>query len=130
MHHESESEVTQSCPTLCDPMNQSTPGLPVHHQLPELAQTHVSRVADDIQPCHPLSSPSSLTSIILHLVFPNLNFVIISNSENNGKNITKNIHTFFTQMYQLLTFYTLILIITLYQTYSHTYTPLNIFDRV
>ena len=47
--------VTQSCPTLCDPMNRSTPGLPVHHQIPEL--THVHRVGDAIQPSHPLSSP-------------------------------------------------------------------------
>ena len=43
---------------LCDPMNHSTPGLPVHHQLPELAQTHVHRVSDVIQPSHPLLSPS------------------------------------------------------------------------
>ena len=50
--------VTQSCPTLCDPMNRSTPGLPVHHQLPEFTQTHVHRVSDAIQPSHPLSSPS------------------------------------------------------------------------
>ena len=42
--------VTQSCPTLCDPMNRSTPGLPVHHQLPEFTQTHVHRVGDAIQP--------------------------------------------------------------------------------
>ena len=53
------SSVTQSCPTLCDPMNCSTPGLPVHHQLPESTQTHVHRVGDAIQPSHPLSSPSS-----------------------------------------------------------------------
>ena len=50
--------VTQSCPTLCDPMNRSTPGLSVHHQLPEFTQTHVHRVRDAIQPSHPLSSPS------------------------------------------------------------------------
>ena len=50
--------VTQSCPTLCDPMNRSTPGLPVHHQLPEFTQTHVHQVSDAIQPSHPLSSPS------------------------------------------------------------------------
>ena len=49
---------TQLCPTLCDPMNRSTPGLPVHHQLPEFTQTHVHRVGDAIQPSHPLSSPS------------------------------------------------------------------------
>ena len=52
------SSVTQSCWTLCDPMNLSTPGLPVHHQLPEFPQTHAHRVGDAIQPSHPLSSPS------------------------------------------------------------------------
>ena len=52
------SSVAQSCPTLCNPMNHSTPGLPVHHQLPEFTQTHVHRVGDAIQPSHPLSSPS------------------------------------------------------------------------
>ena len=52
------SSVTQLCPTLCDPMNSSTPGLPVHHQLPEFTQTNVHRVGDAIQPSHPLSSPS------------------------------------------------------------------------
>ena len=52
------SSVAQSCPTLCGPMNRSTPGLPVHHQLPEFTQTHVHRVRDAIQPSHPLSSPS------------------------------------------------------------------------
>ena len=52
--------VGQSCPTLCDPMNRSTPGLPVHHQLPEFTQTHVHRVSDAIQPSHSLSSPSPL----------------------------------------------------------------------
>ena len=51
------SSVTQSCLTLCDPMNCSTPGLPVHHQLPEFTQTHAHRVGDAIQPSHPLSSP-------------------------------------------------------------------------
>ena len=49
--------VAQSCPTLCDPMNCCTPGLPVRHQLPEFTQTHVHRVSDAIQPSHPLSSP-------------------------------------------------------------------------
>ena len=52
------SSVTQSCLTLCDPMNRSTPGLPVHHQLLEFTQTHVHWVGDAIQPSHPLSSPS------------------------------------------------------------------------
>ena len=52
------SSVAQSCPTLCDPMNHSMPGLPVHHQLPEFTQTHVHLVGDAIQPFHPLWSPS------------------------------------------------------------------------
>ena len=52
------SSVTQSCTTLCDPMDFSKPGFSVHHQLPELAQTHVHQVDDAIQPSHPLSSPS------------------------------------------------------------------------
>ena len=54
----SVSSVTQSCPTLCDPMNRSTSGLPVHHHLPEFTQTHFHWVRDAIQPSHPLSSPS------------------------------------------------------------------------
>ena len=57
------SSVAQSCPTLCDTMDCSMPGLPVHHQLPELTQTHVHRAGDAIQPSHPLLSPS---------VFPNI----------------------------------------------------------
>ena len=52
------SSVTQSCLTLCDPMNRSTRGLPVHHQLPEFTQTHIHRVSGAIQPSHPLLSPS------------------------------------------------------------------------
>ena len=52
------SSVAQLCPSLCNPMNHSTPGLPVHHQLPEFTQTHAHRVGDAIQPSHPLSSPS------------------------------------------------------------------------
>ena len=52
------SSVTQLCPTLCNPMDGSMPGIPVHHQLLELAQTHVYQVDDAIQPSHPLSSPS------------------------------------------------------------------------
>ena len=54
---QSVSSVTQLCPTLCDPINHSTPGLPVHHHLPEFTQTHVHQVSDAIQPSHPLSSP-------------------------------------------------------------------------
>ena len=52
------TSVTQSCPTLCDPMNCSTPGFPIHHQLPEFTQTHMHGVGDATQPSHPLSSPS------------------------------------------------------------------------
>ena len=52
------SSVAQSCPTLCNPMDWSTPGFPVHHQLPELAHTHVHQVGEAIQPSHPLLSPS------------------------------------------------------------------------
>ena len=64
LHHHSPtcsvqfSSVAQSCPTLCDSMHRSTPGLPVHHRLPGFTQTHVCRVCDAIQPSHPLSSPS------------------------------------------------------------------------
>ena len=60
------SSVAQSCPTLCDPMNCSMPGLPVHHQLPEFIQTHVHRVGDTIQPSHPLFSPSPALNLSQH----------------------------------------------------------------
>ena len=61
------SSVTQSCPTLCDSMDCSTPGFPVHHQFPELIQIHAHWVGDAIQPSHPLSSPSSPAfSLSLH----------------------------------------------------------------
>ena len=56
--HAQFSSVTQLCPTLCDPMNCSTPGFPVHHKLPEFTQTHVHQVGDAIQPSHHVSSPS------------------------------------------------------------------------
>ena len=59
IHTHQFSSVAQSCLTLCDPMNHSMPGLPVHYQIPEVTQTHVHRVSDAMQPCHPLSSPSS-----------------------------------------------------------------------
>ena len=58
--------VAQSGPTLCDPMNCSTPVLPVHHQLPEFTETHIHRVSDAIQPSHPLSSPSLAPSPSQH----------------------------------------------------------------
>ena len=66
------NSVTQSCPALCDPMDCSKPGLPIHHQLPELAQTHVHRVGDAIQPSHPLSTLSPPTfNLSQHQVFSN-----------------------------------------------------------
>ena len=58
VYFSSVQSVAQSCPTLCNPMNRSTPGLPVRHQLPEFTQTHVHGVCDAIPPSHPLSSPS------------------------------------------------------------------------
>ena len=58
LHSVQFSSVVQSCPTLCDPMNRSTPGLLIHHQIPEFTQTHVHRIGDAIQPSHPLSSLS------------------------------------------------------------------------
>ena len=61
------SSVAQSCPNFCNPMNRSTPGLPVHHHLPEVTQTHVHRVRDAIQPSHPLSSP-----LLLPLIPPSI----------------------------------------------------------
>ena len=60
------SSVTQLYPTLCNPMDYSTPGLPVHHQLPEFTQTHVHWVADAIHPSHPLSSPSPAFNLSQH----------------------------------------------------------------
>ena len=60
------SSITQSCPTLCDPINRSTPGLPVHHQLPESTQTHVYLVSNAIPPSHPVSSPSPAFSLSQH----------------------------------------------------------------
>ena len=72
LHLFSSVQFSQLCPTLCDPMNRSTPGLPVHHQLPESTQTHVHRVGDAIQPSHPLSSPSPPALILLNIrVFSN-----------------------------------------------------------
>ena len=58
--------VTKSCPALCNPMDHSTPGLPVHHQLPQFTQTHIHRVGDAIQPPHPLLSPSPLAFNLSH----------------------------------------------------------------
>ena len=68
------SSVAQSCPTLCDPMDCSMPGLPVHHQLLEFTQTHVHRVIDAIQPSHPLLSPSPPAPIPPSIRVPPSNF--------------------------------------------------------
>ena len=92
------SSVAQWCPTLCDHMDCSMPGLPVHHQLPEPAQTHVHLVGDAMQPSHPLSSPSpptfSLASIrvfsnesVLHIRWPkywSFSFSISPSNEYSG----------------------------------------------
>ena len=70
--HNQFSSVAQSCPTLCDPVNHSTPGLPVHHQLPEFTEAHLHWVGDAIQPSHPLLSPSPPAFSLSHIrVFSN-----------------------------------------------------------
>ena len=98
LHSVQFSSVTQSYPTLCDPMNCRTPGLPVHHQLLEFTQTHIHRVSDAIQPSHPLSSPSPPASIfpivrvfssesVLHIRWPeywSFRFSICPSSEYPG----------------------------------------------
>ena len=73
------SSVAQSCPTLCDLMNCSTPGLPVHHQLLEFTQTHVHRVSDATQPSHPLSSPSppACNPNICKYIYTNLYYIYV-----------------------------------------------------
>ena len=92
------SSVTQSCPTLCDPMDCSTPGLPVHHQFPESVQTHVRWGSDAIQPSHPLLSPSLPATIfpsirvfsnesVLHIRWPkywSFSFSISPSNEYSG----------------------------------------------
>ena len=94
----SSSSVTQSCLTRCDSMDCSTPGLPVHHQLPEFTQTHVHRVDDAIQPSHPLSSLSPLdfnlskhqvfsSESVLHIKWPkywSCSFSISPSNESSG----------------------------------------------
>ena len=88
------SSVAHLCPTLCNPMDCSTPGLPVHHQLPEFTQTHVHSAGDAIQPSHPLSSPSTFPSIrvfsnesVLHIRWPkywSFSFCISPSNEYSG----------------------------------------------
>ena len=75
------SSVTQSCLTLSNPMDCSTPGFPVHHQLPDLAQTHVHLVHDAIQPSHPLSSPSPAFNLPSIRVFSNESVLCIRESK-------------------------------------------------
>ena len=95
----SVSSVAQSCPTLCDLIECSTPGFPVHHQLPEFTQSHVHQVGDAIQPSHPLSSPSPPTFNLsqhpglfkwvssLHQVANVLEFQLQQISKNNSGDI-------------------------------------------
>ena len=80
------SSVVQSCLTLCDPMDCSTPGLPVHHQLPELTQTHIHGVGDAIQPSHPLSSPAppAIFSSIRVIKYWSFSFSISPSNEYSG----------------------------------------------
>ena len=84
------SSVAQSCPTVCDPMDCSTPGYPVHHQLPELAQIHVHRVSDVIQPSHPLFPLLLLPSFFPHASLPSSPSPLKKQNINNGSNIVKN----------------------------------------
>ena len=102
------SSGAQWCPTLCDPVDCSMPGFPVHHQLPELAQTHVHQVCDAIQPSHRLLSPSLPSSIFASIrVFSNesalrirwpkywsFSFSISPSNEYSGLNISFRIHWF------------------------------------
>ena len=88
------SSVAQSCPTLCDPMNRSTPGLPLHHQLPEFTQTHVHRVGDAIQPSHPLPStsppapnPSQHQSLSLDIKIADKKLLAVSKCKKKKKKI-------------------------------------------
>ena len=71
------SSFAQSCPSLCDPIDSSTPGFPVHHQPPEFTQTHVHRLSDAIQPSHPLASPvilepPKIKSVTVSIVSPSI----------------------------------------------------------
>ena len=77
--------VAHSCLTLCDPMDRSTPGLPVHHHLPEFTQTHVHRVGDAIQPSHPLSSPSPpALNLSQHQIFFPVSRLLASGGQSIG----------------------------------------------
>ena len=84
------SSVAQSCLTLWDPMNRSTPGLPVHQQLPEFTQTHVHRVSDAIQPSHPLSSPSPPQSLPASGSFP-VSKLFTSGGQSTGASVSASV---------------------------------------
>ena len=85
------SSVAQSCLTLCDPMDCRTPGLPVHHQLPEFTQIHVHWVGDAIQPSHPLSSPFSFAfKLSQHRSFP-MNQFITSGGQSIGASVLASV---------------------------------------
>ena len=79
------SSVAQLCATLCDPMDCSMPGFPVHHQLPEFAQIHIHQVSDTIQPSHPLLSPSLL-------VYDYLNAMYIYTEADMASNVCRHLH--------------------------------------
>ena len=84
------SSVAQSCLTLCNPMNCSTPGLPVHHQLPETTQTHIHWVSDAIQPSHPLSSPSPTFNLSQHQGFFQVSQLFTWGSQSIGVSASKS----------------------------------------
>ena len=86
------SSVAQSCPTLCDPMNRSIPGLPVHHHLPEFSQVHVHWTGDAIQPSHPLS-PSSLSAFNVSQHQGLFQWVSFSHQMANGQSTETYAHT-------------------------------------
>ena len=87
----SVSLVAQSCLILCDPMDCSTPGFPVHHQLPELAQTHVHRVSDAIQPAHPLLPPFPAFNLSQHQGFFPMSHFFASGGQNIGTSASASV---------------------------------------
>ena len=91
------SSVAQSCPTLCDPVNCSMPGLPVYHELPEFTQTHVNRVSDGIQPSHPVVPFSSCSqSLPASRSFP-MNQLFAWGSQSIGVSASASVHPVNTQ---------------------------------
>ena len=95
------SSVAQSCQALCDPMNCSTPGLPVHHQLQEFTQTHIHRVSDAIQPSHPLYQRCTFN--IVHLTNHLILVYISKVSSNNLSSLHQSLSIlFFSLTYDLM----------------------------